>query len=284
MPDALSLSARLTFSPLSPAIGAVVAGVDLSQPLSDEDFAALRKALVDYQVLFFENQPLTPRQQRDFAARFGELHEHPVYPSVPEQPKIMVLDTGAHNPTDNDVWHADVTFIETPPAIVALSAKILPPAGGDTLWTSALAAYDALSAPFKSLIDPLSAEHEFVKAFPEWRHTDPKLYDRWKEARDKHPPLVHPVVRTHPESGRKGLFVNENFTTRIVGLSSKESDGVLRVLFDHVTKPEFTVRWRWKPNDLAIWDNRSTQHYAVNDYLPHRRLMHRATVIGDRPY
>jgi len=281
MPDALL--STLAVTPISPAIGARVEGVDLSAPLSDAAVAALDAALVRHQVLFFENQPLTPRLQRDFAARFGELHVHPVYPNVPDQPEIMVLDTGPHNPTDNDVWHTDVTFIQTPPSIVALAGKQLPPIGGDTLWTSAVAAYEALSAPLRTLLDPLRAEHDFTKAFPEWRHSGPAEHDRWRTARDRHPPVVHPVVRTHPVSGRKALFVNENFTTRILGLGARESDGILRILFDHVTRPEFTVRWSWKANDLAIWDNRSTQHYAVNDYLPHRRLMHRATVIGDRP-
>lgn len=281
MPDALLTT--VTISPISPAIGARVDGVDLSRPLEDAVFTALENALVRHQVLFFENQPLTPRQQRDFAARFGDLHIHPIYPNVPEQPEIMVLDTGPHNPTDNDVWHTDVTFIETPPAIVALSGKRLPPIGGDTLWTSATAAYDGLSAPLRALLEPLRAEHDFTKAFPEWRHSGLADHDRWREARERHPPVIHPVVRTHPVSGRKALFVNENFTTRIVGLTARESDGILRVLFDHVTRPEFTVRWHWKADDLALWDNRSTQHYAVNDYLPHHRLMHRVTVIGDRP-
>ncbi|MBP2316360.1 taurine dioxygenase [Azospirillum soli] len=274
----------LTIAPISPSIGARVTGIDLTRPLSENSFAALERALVTHHVLFFENQPLNPRQQRDFAARFGDLHIHPVYPNVPEQPEIMVLDTGSHNPTDNDVWHTDVTFIETPPAIVALSGKIIPPQGGDTVWASNVAAYEALSAPIRRLLEPLRAVHDFTKAFPEWRHTGPAIHERWREARDKHPPLTHPVIRTHPVSGAKALFVSENFTTRILGLTEKESASILGFLFDHIARPEFTVRWQWKPDDLAIWDNRSTQHYAVNDYLPHRRVMHRATVLGDRPY
>lgn len=274
----------LTIAPISPAIGARVTGIDLTRPLTDGAFAALERALVTHHVLFFENQPLTPHQQRDFAARFGDLHIHPVYPNVPERPEIMVLDTGSHNPTDNDVWHTDVTFIETPPAIVALSGKIIPPQGGDTVWASNVAAYEALSAPIRRLLEPLQAVHDFTKAFPEWRHTGPAIHERWREARDKHPPVAHPVIRTHPVSGAKALFVSENFTTRILGLTEKESASILGFLFDHIARPEFTVRWQWKPDDLAIWDNRSTQHYAVNDYLPHRRVMHRATVLGDRPY
>lgn len=274
----------LSITPVSPAIGARVQGLDLTRPLSDAEAAALQRALVTHQVLFFENQPLTPETQRAFAARFGELHIHPVYPNVPEQPEIMVLDTGPHNPTDNDVWHTDVTCIETPPAIVALAGKRIPPSGGDTVWASNIAAYAALSEPLKRLLEPLTALHDFTKSFPEWRHNgDPETHARWRAARDRHPPVVHPVVRVHPVSGAKALFVNENFTARIVGLSDRESAAILDFLFDHISRPEFTVRWQWKPDDLVLWDNRSTQHYAVNDYLPHSRLMHRATVLGDRP-
>ncbi|RXZ45420.1 taurine dioxygenase [Crenobacter cavernae] len=269
---------------LSPALGALVSGVDLGQPLHDEDRRTIHDALLKHQLLFFENQALTPRQQRDFAARFGELHVHPVYPNVPEQPEIMVLDTHADNLPDNDNWHTDVTFIEAPPLGAVLSARELPPVGGDTLWSSSTAAYDALSEPIKALLCGLTAEHEFTRSFPEHRSKNTPHYDRWRRARDDHPAVVHPVVRTHPVTGRKGLFVNEGFTSRIRELSQKESDALLTFLFAHAARPEFTLRWRWKPHDLAFWDNRVTQHYAVADYLPARRIMHRATILGDRPF
>ncbi|MCW3478317.1 taurine dioxygenase [Neisseriaceae bacterium JH1-16] len=275
---------QLHFQPLSPALGALVQGIDLTAKLDNAVFGQLQQALLDYQILFFENQPLTPRQQRDFAARFGDLHVHPVYPNVPEQPEIMVLDTHADNLPDNDNWHTDVTFIDTPPLGAVLSARELPPVGGDTLWSSSAAAYDALSPAFKTLLDGLTAEHEFTKSFQEWRFKNTDQYDRWKRARDDHQTVVHPVVRTHPVSGRKGLFVNEGFTSRIRELSQKESDALLAFLFAHAARPEFTVRWRWKQYDLAFWDNRITQHYAVADYLPARRIMHRATILGDKPF
>jgi len=274
---------QLHFQALSPALGALVQGIDLTAKLDNAVFGQLQQALLDYQILFFENQPLTPRQQRDFAARFGDLHVHPVYPNVPEQPEIMVLDTHADNLPDNDNWHTDVTFIDTPPLGAILSARELPPVGGDTLWSSSAAAYDGLSPAFKALLDGLTAEHEFTKSFPEWRFKGTDQYERWKKARDDHPTVVHPVVRTHPVSGRKGLFVNEGFTSRIRELSQKESDALLAFLFAHAARPEFTIRWRWKQYDLAFWDNRITQHYAVADYLPARRIMHRATILGDKP-
>ncbi|MFT3663765.1 taurine dioxygenase [Piscinibacter sp.] len=274
----------MNVTPLGPAVGALVDGVDLTRPLAGHDRAALHRALLAHHVLFFENQPVTPRQQRDLAARFGELHIHPVYPSHPEAPEIVVLDTSNDNPPDNDNWHTDVTFIETPPLGAILTAQLLPPTGGDTLWASGIAAYEALSEPYRRFLDPLHAEHDFLQSFPAWRFArTPEERLRWEAARDRHPPVVHPVIRTHPESGRRGLFVNEGFTSRIVELGKSESDAVLAQLRVHAAKPEFSVRWRWKRHDLAFWDNRLTQHYATADYLPHRRVMHRATILGDRP-
>lgn len=275
----------MKLKPMGPAIGAIVEDIDLTRPLCDDDHAALHAALLQHQVLFFENQPVTPRQQRDLAARFGDLHIHPVYPQHPEVPEIILLDTSRDNPPDNDNWHTDVTFIETPPMGAVLSAQLLPASGGDTLWASGIAAYEALSEPFRRMLDPLSAEHDFLQSFPAWRFArTPAERVRWEAARDKHPPVVHPVIRTHPESGRRGLFVSEGFTSRIVELDKKESDAVLAHLRVHVAKPEFTVRWRWKRHDLAFWDNRLTQHYASADYLPQRRVMHRATILGDKPF
>lgn len=275
----------VTITPLGPAIGALVEGLDLTHPLAEREHAALERALLAHHVLFFENQPVTPPQQRDLAARFGALHIHPVYPQHPEVPEIILLDTSNDNPPDNDNWHTDVTFIETPPLGAILSAQLLPPSGGDTLWASGIAAYEALSEPLRRLLDPLHAEHDFLQSFPAWRFArTPAERVRWEAARDRHPPVVHPVIRTHPASGRRGLFVNEGFTSRIVELTKAESDALLALLRTHLAKPEFTVRWRWKRHDLAFWDNRLTQHYATADYLPHRRVMHRATILGDRPY
>jgi taurine dioxygenase len=270
---------------LGPAIGALVTGIDLTQPLADENRESLLAALLQHHVLFFENQPVTPVQQRDLALRFGDLHIHPVYPTHPQAQEIILLDTHNDNPPDNDNWHTDVTFVKNPPLGAILSARLLPPLGGDTLWASGIAAYEALSEPFRHLLDPLHAEHDFLQSFPAWRFArTPEERVRWEAARDKNPPVVHPVIRTHPVSGKRGLFVNEGFTSRILELDKKESDAVLAYLRVHLAKPEFTVRWRWKQYDLAFWDNRLTQHYATADYLPHRRIMHRATIVGDVPF
>lgn len=275
----------LTIEPLSPALGAVVSGVRLADPLDDAAQRQIEQALLDHQVLFFRDQPLTPQQQAAFAARFGDLHIHPIYPSVPEQREVIVLDTAVTDVRDNAIWHTDVTFLETPALGAVLAAKQLPPYGGDTLWASGIAAFEALSKPLQRLLDGLTATHDISKSFPQERFgaTDADLA-RLEEARKKNPPRSHPVIRTHPVTGRKALFVSDGFTTRINELSAAESRAILDLLFAHVARPEFTVRWRWRENDVAFWDNRVTQHYAVDDYRPQRRVMHRATILGDKPF
>jgi taurine dioxygenase len=275
----------LTVTRVTPALGAVVEGVRLTDALTQSCIDDLNRLLIEHQILFFRDQPITPQAQCSFAKRFGELHIHPIYPVLPELPEIMVIDTHAGFLPDNDNWHTDVTFTQTPPLAGILAAKQLPSMGGDTLWSSNSRVYEALSAPVKKMLEGLTAEHSVVKSFPAGRWgTDPGFKDRYERAVAKHPPVIHPVVRTHPVSGRKGLFVNEGFTTRILELKPAESDSLLALLFAQAGKPEFTLRWHWRVNDIAFWDNRVTQHYAVADYLPERRIMHRATVIGDRPF
>jgi taurine dioxygenase len=270
---------------LSRALGAIVCGVDLSRELPQPLIDHIGALLVEHQVLLFRRQPLTPQAQARFAARFGSLHIHPIYPVLPELPEIMLLDTHEAFLPDNDNWHTDVTFSDTPPLAGILAAKRLPSVGGDTLWSSCSAAYDALSGPLRRQLEGLTAQHSVAKSFPAERwQNDPAFKQRYERAVAKHPPVNHPVVRTHPVSGRKGLFVNGGFTTHINELSAPESDALLRFLYAHMAQPEFTIRWRWSVDDVAFWDNRITQHYAVADYLPERRTMHRATVNGDKPF
>jgi taurine dioxygenase len=278
------LARRLTITPLGPNIGAAIDGINLARPLDASTQARIEQALLAHKVLFFENQHLSPEQQRDFAAGFGQLHIHPLYPTVADTPEILILDTHEGNPPDNDNWHADVTFIETPPMGSVLYARQLPPIGGDTIWSNSIAAYETLSPSMRTLLDGLTATHDFEKSFPRSRlAVTPENDAKWLQARVTHHPVIHPVVRTHPQTGRKGLFVNEGFTTHINELTRAESDSLLRYIFAHITRPEFTIRHRWKPNMVAMWDNRCTQHYALADYLPNRRVMHRATILGDRP-
>lgn len=270
---------------LSPALGAQISGVDLSRDLTSAERDAIERAILEHQVLFFRDQPVTPQQQARFAAHFGDLHIHPIYPNVPEQPEVLILDTAVTDVRDNAIWHTDVTFLPTPALGAVLSAKQLPAYGGDTLWASGIAAFEALSAPMRALLDGLTATHDFTRSFPLERFgSTAEDLARWEETRRKNPPLSHPVIRTHPVSGRKALFVNDGFTTRINELEPAESEAILKMLFAHATRPEFTIRWRWQENDVAMWDNRVTQHYAVDDYRPQRRVMHRATILGDAPF
>src|SRR5271168_3640229 len=208
-------------SRLTPALGAIVEGVAIAEELPRQSIDRLGELLVEHHILFFRRQPLTPQQQCRFAACFGELHVHPIYPVLPELPEILVLDTHGDFLPDNDNWHTDVTFSPTPPLAGLLAAKQLPSVGGDTLWSSNLAAYGALSEPMKRLLDGLTAEHSVVKSFPA---------GRWG---------------ADPASRRKGLFVNEGFTTHIHELSSRESDALLSFLFAHGARLEFIVRWQW---------------------------------------
>jgi taurine dioxygenase len=275
-------SAGFAIAPLTPAIGGLVTGLDLARPLSGAVVAKLKAALAERHVLFFEGQTLDPATQRDFAARFGRLHVHPVYPHVDGIVEITVIETRPDDLPDNDNWHTDVTFIDTPPFGAILTPRVLPSSGGDTLWGSNIAAYEVLSAPLRKLLDGLTAEHSFETGFPRRRWGVGARKEKWERAVAANPPVVHPVIRTI-EDGRRGLFVNSGFTSHILELAEKESDALLAFLFAHLAKPEFTVRWRWKLGDVAFWDNRLSTHYATLDYLPEARMMHRAAILGDRP-
>ena len=269
---------------LSPALGAVISGIDLNAALNDEAQQGLQAALVEHQVLFLRQQFLQAEQQRDVAKLFGDLHIHPIYPAHERVAEVMVLDSHKQDLRDNELWHTDVTFMQTPPLGCVLSAQQVPEFGGDTLWASSTAAYAALSKPMQALLEGLSASHDIRKSFPATRFalTDADAA-RFEKAKQDHPPVSHPVVRTHPVSGKKGLFVSEGFTTHINELTETESDALLRFLFAHATHPNFQVRWHWQAGDVAIWDNRATQHFANFDYGTAHRIMHRATVLGDKP-
>jgi len=273
----MNTHAHLHVEALGPVIGAVVHGVDLSKPMADGAIADIRAALLTHQVVFFEDQQLTPAQQRDFGARFGTLRIHPRLPKVADVPEIVILDNHAGNPTNNDVWHTDATVTETPPLGTILRAVELPPSGGDTMWSSMTAAYDALSPSFRDFLAGHEAAHDFMVV------TRALAGGALRFVREN-PPAVHPVIRTHPETGRQAIFVNSGFTTSINSLEPGESRAIMKFLHEHIQRPEFTVRWRWKPGSMAFWDNRCTQHFAVNNYLPHRRVMHQAVILGDKPF
>ncbi|CAF1362384.1 unnamed protein product [Rotaria sp. Silwood1] len=269
---------------LVPTIGAIIHDIDLSNSLDNTNIIQqIEQALIKHQVIFFRNQHLTPKQHRDFARLFGDLHTHPFYSHVQDIPELMVLEYGPDRKPSNDRWHTDITFTEKPALGCILYARQIPSVGGDTLWSSMYSAYDALSLPMKNFLSTLSAEHSYAKNFNMTNVYVSDAREKLDKAKQELPPVIHPVIRTHPITKRKLLFVNTTFTTRILGLSDIESDILLNYLFSLVNQPEYTVRWHWKENDVAFWDNRSTQHYAVGDYWPNCRRMERATIIGDRP-
>jgi taurine dioxygenase len=268
---------------LAPALGAVVEGFDLGGVHDAATIAALRRALDEHLVLFFEDQTFTAEQQLAFARRFGEPYVHPLYPGQEGVPEIMILEYDANRKGQNDEWHSDVTYRQSPPQASILFAEHVPDVGGDTLWLNAYLAYEALSPPLRELADRLRAVHDFKKVFDPARFASYGIADRADAAYAQNPPVLHPVVRTNPQTGRKALFVNEHFTVRLEGVSERESRVLLDLFFAHLTQPEFQVRWRWRAGSVAFWDNRWTQHYALADYFPQYRRMRRATILGDQP-
>ena len=259
---------------LTASVGAVMHGYDLRAPLPPEQADELRRALVEHGVIFFHGQELSDEEMGRFASCFGELK-----PSQSTREEAHDVTTGNLAPTrfSTAVWHADVTWIPEPPIATALRAVQLPTVGGDTCWVGTEAAYDALSEPFRAMLEGLTAVHSMRPTL----EREPALAG-YLDKRAEILESVHPVVRVHPVSGRKSLYVNECSTVRIVDLSPAESAAVLSVLFAHIRSPHFAVRWRWAPNDVAICDNRNTQHFAVPDY-GEARVMQRAQLAGEVP-
>jgi taurine dioxygenase len=267
---------------LGASLGAEILGVDLKAPMDDDAFAAFEAALVEHKVLAVRDQFLTTEQHVAFSRRFGELEVHPMRPQG-QFPEILVLDNHKDNPVlSTDVWHSDTTFRKTPTKYTILRCEIMPEFGGDTLWANMEAAYDGLSDTFRAMISGLRAVHDFQNFRVLFKNTEE---DRIKLHRmeDMFPNPSHPVVRTHPVTGRKSIYVNPQFTLRIEGFEPAESRAILDLLFAQARVPEYQFRIRWTPGTIVFWDNRSTQHYAANDYYPQRRRMERTAVVGDIP-
>lgn len=265
---------------ITPAIGAEVSGLNLARPLSAADQDALYQALLEHLVIFVRDQDITPTAHMALAEGFGELDQpHPVYPHVDGHPHIVSLKNDADNPPDTDGWHTDLTFRAEPPFASLLIARRVPPVGGDTLWASLYAAYDALPETMQAVLEGKTAVHDmgdFRNNFgAEGGAAVSAAHSRFGSA-------VHPVVGRHPVTGRRFLNVNESFTQHIVGLRAQESNDLLGMLFRHQNQPEFQVRFKWTEGALAMWDNRVTMHYATADYLPEPREMNRITVVKDR--
>ena len=272
---------ELEIHPLTACIGAEVSGLDLREDLAQATVDRLREALLDHLVLFFRGQPITPQQQLDFTHRFGELIVHPFGPKHPDHPEIIVLDQLAPKGEGADVWHADTTYIPEPPLGSVLRAVKLPALGGDTCFASMFAAYEALSAPIREMLDGLRGLHDITGNVERAnRFGDSSL--SLEQALAEFPPVSHPLVRTHPESGRKALYLYDVAVRQIEGLGERENRVLLSLLCEHVRSPEFQCRFRWEPDSIAFWDNRSVQHCGIPDY-DERRVMHRVTLRGDVP-
>ena len=264
---------------LTPHCGADVRGLELAQPLDEQSITALNSALAEHGVLFFRDQAMTPEQQKALGRCFGELHIHPAWPRLVDgHPEIMEIfaDENTTRIAGED-WHSDVSCESEPPLGTVLQMLEVPPVGGDTLFASMTAILESLSAPMQRLLEGLTAVHD-------GEHVYRGRYEDTPDDAPSYPLAEHPVVRTHPVSGRKALCVNRTFTTRIVELEKSESDVILRMLFEKIEQPEFQCRFHWLPGSVAFWDNRCAQHQALWDYYPNRRRALRVTIEGDAPF
>lgn len=272
--------------PYTPNIGATLQGLDLSQPLNATVQAELKAALAQYEVIFFRDQTLSPAQQVAFTRSFGHVNEvKAFFPRIEAQPEVEIVESTAERPGASNNWHADITWQDNPPVGTSLYAQVIPAHGGDTVWASMTKAYEHLPHDFKAYLETLSAMHTWeISGWTEYLLRQDASGKQLQAARAKFPPVKHPVVRVHPVTGKKILYVNPTFTTHILGMSRTQSDAILAQLFALITAPEVQARFRWQPNALAVWDNRSTQHYAVADFYPQHRKLHRITFTADRAF
>jgi taurine dioxygenase len=268
---------RIRVEPVTGAIGAEILNVDL-RDLDDELIGEITQAWLDHKVLFFRDQDLTRTQHVAYGRSLGELEVHPFVTNAPEHPEIIILESTPERFTAAESWHSDVTFRECPPLGSILLGRVIPPHGGDTCFANMELAYDMLTDELKAEIEGLYAIHSYVKAFG-----SNKTPEQIEQDREKYPDQKHPIVRTHPVTGNKCLFINQNFTLTIDGMTPAESRDLRHRLYAQARIPEVQCRFRWRPNSIAQWDNRCTQHYAVPDYGGHRRVVERVTLAGDRP-
>lgn len=269
----------IAVEPLTPVIGAEISGVDLSRPIPPATFKEVHAAWLDHQVVFFRDQELDLEEHKAFGRRLGELHVHPAAPSPEGHPEILVVHADANSRTvAGHGWHSDVSCDAEPPMASILRLTQVPSPGGDTLFASMYAAHDSLSDTMQRFLSGLTAVHGS-------EHVYRGRYGSREQLRDgDYPRSEHPVVRTHPETGGKALYVNSGFTTHVVGMKPAESRALLDFLFEHLKNPELQCRFQWRPNSIAMWDNRCVQHHALWDYRPEVRHGYRVTVKGDRPY
>jgi alpha-ketoglutarate-dependent taurine dioxygenase len=274
---------KIEVRPIAGGIGAEISGVDLGKELTEETVADIRRAWLDHCVIFFRDQDLPPARFLAFAKRFGKVVEYPFIKGLEEFPEIIPVIKLEHEKANfGGIWHSDTAYLEAPPMGTMLIAREVPPVGGDTLFASGYLAYEALSEGMKGLLDGLVGINTSAKADVS-RTREDRVKDSQRADAKKEYVGEHPVVRTHPETGRKALYANVGHTLRFKDMTVEESTPILEFLFQHQVRPEFTCRFSWRPGSLAFWDNRCALHNPVNDYHGHRRVMHRITLAGDKP-
>ncbi len=269
--------------PIAGGVGAEIAGVDLAGIPSDETVAAIRESWLEHLVVFFRDQSLEPRDMQAFAERLGAPVEYPFVQGIDGFPAIIAVTKLPHETVNfGGIWHSDTAYLERPPMATMLVAREVPPYGGDTMFANMYAAYEALSAGMRAMLDGLRAVNSSALADVSKTRED-RIREQGADGGDQEYEAEHPVVRTHPETGRKALYVNVAHTLRFVGMTEDESRPLLRFLFEHSVRPEFTCRFRWRVGSVALWDNRSVMHHPINDYHGHTRVMHRISLAGDVP-
>lgn len=271
------MTSKITVSPLTPAIGAEIGNIDLRQ-VSGDEIADIRAALLEYKVVFFRDQTLSQEEHIAFARQFGELEIHPATPKSQNNPEVLHIAHGPDSKGKENFWHSDVTWREKPSLGSILKAVAVPPVGGDTLFANMAMAYELLSDDVKEVITGRVAVHDIARVFAG------RLNKSAEELRERYPPMEHPIVRTHPETGESVLYVNTAFTSHIKDMEAGESGRLLRKLYRTAANPEIQCRFRWQLGSLAFWDNRASQHFASSDYYPQVRKMERVTIAGDRPF
>jgi len=271
------MASNISVSPLTPAIGAEIGNIDLRQ-VSGDQIANIRAALLEYKVVFFRNQTLTQAEHISFAREFGDLEIHPATPKSQSNPEVLHIAHGPESKGKENFWHSDVTWREKPSLGSILKAVEVPEVGGDTLFANMVMAYELLADDVKEMITGRVAVHDIARVFAG------RLNKSAEELRERYPPMEHPIVRTHPETGESVLYVNTAFTSHIKDMEKDESARLLRKLYRTAANPEIQCRFRWQPGSLAFWDNRASQHFASSDYFPQVRKMERVTIAGDRPY
>ena len=302
---------HIELTPMTPTIGATISGVDLNTVKSEDVYEEIKQALWQCGVVFFRNQKITPESYLKLGAKFGEMEQHEFFPHIEGYPQIQLISHEGYDAPETDRWHTDVTFRKRPNMVSILRITDLPPSGGDTMWASTAAAYDALGPELQQMLQGLQAEHDLpfhfrrinavqrlmerqrlaaqkkggamMNSMMNSAEMDAALADRECKLIQDNPSVIHPAVITHPHNGRNLLFVNSIWTKRLMGVHMDLSDALLAMLFEWMKKPEFMVRFKWEPNSLAMWDNCQTQHYAVFDYAPHYRAGERVTCGSFEP-